>query len=456
MSSFIDQTSINDRVGSAGALPPREAIMDICPPAMPASSKMVSLVPISSNTAGPSSTIQFQFGSRHAMRNASGYLRFKFNWSGATRDFSFSQASASAQSLFNSVQLQVSGVVVEQINNFHHYANGVIQPHCLTNESLINTAMSEGSLTPGQFSQIGNYSAVNMTGAALIPQTTVQGQFRTGAGSHFFAVDLPLGLTHNKNGTLLPLFLMPNTLLTIQTNPISKAFYTSSSTIGTDFTYSISDMEYVYQEVQLDEQFLQSVRSGLSSNKLVKIEAQSALNVQIGAAQNMQQLFSLNLSSLDAILWGTQIGPDNVGTPKWFQATSAEKNDPSVRYEVYLDGDLLYASARQLCDPEVAFRELKRALAGSISAVDNTPIVQSIGLTNGYANNGSYANMAYLRGLSCRRWVDESTSMNGSKVNTVRIQFANGEYSGDDSIQMFFIYSYILLLDGQGGVSKLM
>jgi len=456
MSSIIDQLSINDRVGAAGSLPPRESILDIAPQSMPASSKMVSIVPISSNSVSASQTIQFQLPSRHAMRNGSGYLRFKFSWENAAHDFSFAGASASAQALFNSVQLQVGGVVVEQINNFHMWNNNIVQAHCMTNESLINTAMSEGSLTSGQFSQVGNYSAVNMTGATLIPQTTVQGQFRQGSGNHFFAVDLPLGLTHNKNGTMLPNFLMNNILLTIQTNPITKAFYTSTTSLGSTFNYTISDMEYVYQEITLSEEYLQSVRSGLSSNKLVKIEAQSALNVQIGANTTVQQLFSLNLSSLDCILFGTQIGPDGVGNPKWFQATPAERNDPSVRYEVYLDGDLLYASARQLCDPEVAFRELKRALAGSISPVDNTPIVQQIGLTSGYAHNGSYCNQAYLRGLSCRRWVDESTSMNGSKVNTVRIQFTNAEYNANDSIQLFFVYSYILLLDGQGGVSKVM
>ncbi len=457
MTSYIDSTQINDRVGMAGGAIAREAIMDISPPSsVQAGSKMVSIVPISSNSVGPSQTIQFSLPARHAMRNASAYMRFKFAWTDADRAFSFATAYGGAQSLFNSVQLQVSGVVAEQINNFHHWSGNCVQPHMMTNESLINTAMSEGSYTPGQFAQIGSYSAVNMTGAAVLPTAVSQNQFRSGSGDHFFAVDLPLGLTHNRNGTLLPLFIMQNTLLTIQTNPISNAFFTSSSTIGADFTFTISDMELVYQEVQLDEAYLSSVRQGLSSGKLVKIEAQSALNVQIGAAQTVQQLFSLNLSSLEAVLFGTQIGPNSVGSPKWFQATPGEKNNPAVRYEVYKDGDLIYSSARQLCDPEVAFRELKRALSGSVSPVDNTPIVQMLGLTSGYANSGSYCTQAYLRGLSTRRWVDEGTSMNGSKCSTIRIQFNNSEYTSDDSIQLFFVYSYILLLDGQGGVSKVM
>jgi hypothetical protein len=248
---------------------------------------------------------------------------------------------------------------------------------------------------------------------------------------------------------------MNNSLLTIQTNPLTKAIHGSDASFGIT-SYTISNMELIYCEVVPDEQYLQSIRSGLSSNKLVKIEAESALNVQVGCNATIQQLFSLNLSSLDAILWGTQIGVDSLIDPKWFQSTSAEKNNPAVRYEVYVDGELLFNSARQLCDPEVAYRELKRALAGSVSPVDNTPIVQQIGRTSAGAYNGSYVNQAFLRGLSTRRWIDEGTSMNGSKVNNVRIQFSNSQLTSNDTLQLFFVHSYVMLLDGQGGVSKVM
>jgi hypothetical protein len=456
MSSIVDQLSINDRVGQSGAAPPRESILDIAPPSLDAMSKMVSVVPISSNSVGPSQTISLMLGSRNAMRNASAYLRFKFSWTDADRDFSFATAYGGAQALINSAQLSVGGIVLEQINNFHHYAGNVIHPHCMTNETLINTAMSEGSYSPGQFTQMGNYSATNMTGATLLPQSTAYGQFRAGSGNHFFAIDLPFGLTHNKNGTLIPLFAMNNTLITLQTNPITRAFYSNNAVIGNNFTYTISDMELVYQEVVVPEEYISSVRSGLNNNKLIKIESQSVLNVQVGGAQSIQQLFSLNLSSLDAILWGAVSAADTTATPKWFQATANEKNNPAVRYEVYVDGDLLYSSARQLCDPEVAFRELKRALSGSISPVDNTPIVQGIGVTAGGTFNGSYANQAYLRALSTRKWIDDGTSMNGSKVNTVRIQFQNNDYDSNTYIQLFFVYSYVMLLDGTGSVSKVM
>ncbi len=451
MSSIIDQLSINDRVGAASGLP-REAIMDICPPAIPAASKMVSVIPISSNSVGPSQTIQFQLPSRNLMRNASSYLKFDVAFAGATHPFSFAGASASAQALFNSVQLQVGGVVVEQINNYHHWANNIVQAHAMTAESLTNTAMCEGSYTTQNFAA-GSYNAVNSTGAALL--SVANTQFPSGSSSHTFTVDLQLGLLHNKNATALPLFLMNNSLLTIQTNPLTKAVHGSDATF--DITsYTISNMELIYCEVVPDEQYLQSIRSGLSSNKLVKIEAESALNVQVGCNATIQQLFSLNLSSLDAILWGTQIGADTLILPKWFQSTSLEKNNPAVRYEVYVDGELLFNSARQLCDPEVAYRELKRALAGSVSPVDNTPIVQQIGRTSAGAYNGSYVNQAFLRGLSTRRWIDEGTSMNGSKVNNVRIQFSNSQLTSNDTLQLFFVHSYVMLLDGQGGVSKVM
>lgn len=450
MSAIIDNISINDRVGMTTGIP-REAIMDISPPGLPASSKIVSVIPISSNTVGPSQTIQFQLPSRNAMRNGSSYLRFKCDFAGATHPFSFAGASASAQALFNSVQLQIGGVVVEQINNYHHWNNNVVQAHCMTAESLTNTAMCEGSYTTQNFGA-GSYNAVNSTGAQLC--SVANTQFPAGSSSHFFTVDLSLGLFHNKNATMLPLFLMNNTLLTIQTNPLTKCLHGSNASFGIT-SYTISDLEYIYEEVVLSEEYLQSVRSGLSQNKLVKIEAESALNVQIAGNSTVQQLFSLNLSSLDAVAWGVQIGADSLIDPKWFLATPSELNNSSVRYEIYRDGELLFNSSRQLCDPQVAYRELKRALAGSVSPVDNTPIVSQIGRPT-TAYNGSYSNQAYLRALSTRRWIDEGTSMNGSKVNNIRIQFSNNELDPADSIQMFFIHSYVLLLDGAGGVSKVL
>lgn len=459
MSAIIDSLSINDRISMSGNLPPREAIMDIAPPSMPSSSKIVSVVPISSSTCGPSQTIQFQLPSRNAMRNGSAYLRFKCDFEGATHPFSFAGASASAQALFNSVQLQINGVVCEQINNYHHWNNNVVQAHCMTAESLTNTAMCEGSYTTQNFSA-GSYNAVNTTGANLL--TVANTQFPAGNSSHFFTVDLSLGLFHNKNATMLPLFLLNNALLTIQTNPLTKCLHGSNASFGIT-SYTISNLEFVFEEIVLSEEYLQSVRSGLSQNKLIKIEAESCLNVQISGAPTVQQLFSLNLSSLDAIAWGVQLGADSLIDPKVFQATyttspayANELNDSSVRYEVYKDGENIYNSSRQLCDPQVAYRELKRALAGTVSSTENTPIVQQIGVPRGGLYFGSYSNSAYLRALSTRRWIDEGTSMNGSKCNTVRIQFQNPYLTSNDSIQMFFIHSYVLLLDGAGGVSKVM
>jgi len=452
MSSIVDQLSINDRVGVSSGLP-RELIMDISPPSLEASGKIVSVVPISSNSVGPSQTIQFQLPSRNAMRCGSAYLRMKVDFAGATAPFSFAGASASAQALFNSVQLQINGVIAEQINNYHHWNNNIVQAHAMTSETLINTAMTEGSYTSGNFAA-GSYHTVNSTGAALC--SVANTQFPGGSSSHIFAVDLSLGLFHNKNATALPLFLMNNSLLTIQTNPLTKALHGSTLEFGIT-SYTISDMEFVYEEMVLPEAYLQSVRSGLSQNKLVKIEAETCLNVQIGANQTVQQLFSLNLSSLDAVAWGVQRGLDSLINPKWFSATATELNNTAVRYEVYRDGELLYNSSRQLCDPQTAYRELKRALAGSISPVDNTTIVQQIGrpTTTGIGFNGSYSNQAYLRAISTRKFYDEGTSMNGSKCNTIRIQFANNDLSSSDSIQMFFIHSYVLLLDGTS-VSKIM
>ncbi len=120
----------------------------------------------------------------------------------------------------------------------------------------------------------------------------------------------------------------------------------------------------------------------------------------------------------------------------------------------------------QLNYDSIVLRELQEALTSSISDHPVAPLFSYIGINDGAVTTqsdstkfyGSLARQAYLYGLSNKLFASNSTSMDGTPVGTVQIQFSTpGEVNNIGSLWYFyFVYDFMYMIDANGNVSKVM
>lgn len=592
---FTKESSIDGNVGAMPMTLPREAILDTVPrSSLAATKKIINVVPITSNTIGPSQTLQFLLPQRNFAKANSIYLKFRFTATGGSSTqvpWSFSGGMQSCASLFNNISIQAGGSMLESCQNYHIWHNNVmewmhqgkdmlaIESMCsgaripenfdqgliayfsgtiasgtsitsvvVNNAGAAGTGTRTGALRVGMWilgvgtdntvpsqitaiaangdltvapamnvtsgtdkgflaflpsvpstqagvgydwnsesvstnlngfasagQQVGASATPVATGASLIGGSPGQYQFANSAsGSNsyniVFTMPIYLGFFNPKESQLIPLeFINGGVLLTLQTNPVTKAFWTPSvPTASTGFTtYTLQDFELCYTEIQPDPSYMAQVRNDLmqqNAPKLIKIEAQSYQNYLLACASgNTRQMFNANISSLSAILWGRIVGLDDWTTSKMFQWVGSDGNN-TTRYEIYFDNVLMYQSPRQLTDIGVVVRQLQEALGSSVTDYAISPYVAGRGLAPKYSsatidqdklNFNTYAGGHALMGLSTRVFSSSSTSMDGTPVGTITINFYNDDGDSTSNLWYFYlVYDYVYLVDGTGSVSK--
>lgn len=310
-------------------------------------------------------------------------------------------------------------------------------------DSTANCFGTQGSLM--QFSRGGANQSLNMV----------------------FTIPIYCGFFNPKESQLVPLeYINGGVLLTIQTNPVTKAFWTEvvpSATTGFT-TYTLSDFELCYAEIQPNPEYMAQVRADLAGGKLIKIETQSYQNFILQeSTTSTRQMFNANLSSLACILWGRVVGTDDWTTSKNFQWVGNDGNN-TTRYEVYFDNQLIFQSAKQLTDISVVIRQLQEAIGSAISEYPIAPYVQGRGIGPAWKSPGApafglnyntYCGGHALMGLSTRVFSSNSTSMDGMPVGTITINFYNDDGTSTNNLLYFYlVYDYIYLVDASGSVSK--
>jgi hypothetical protein len=489
-SSILREQQLADNI--VGAVPglPREAIMDTVPrSSLMATKKIVNLVPISSNSVGPSQTLQFLIPQRNLGKAHSFYLKFKLSLNGGNGKFlSYSASMQSAAALINSISVQAGGTVIEACQNYHIWHNNVLNWTQKADQLAIESATS-GTALPTRYSTNEEQSPLvsvpsNSYTAAAAPFTAYAASQQqicdantAGTYNAWHSIPIGMGFFNPKESQFLPLFQFNGgVLLTIQTNPITKAFFATNTQAGSPLAttttaatisdYVMSDFELCYTEIQPSSEYVDAVRSGLNNGKLIKIEAQSYLNYQIACGDNIRQTLNLNCQSLSASFWGRVEQADALHTSKFFvkQFTKTDENSSAIRYEMYYDNVLLFQSPNQLNYDTVVIRQLQEALCSSITDHAVVPFVNGVGVNVGAnpdgSNNmklaGNLANQAWLYGLSNKLFASNSTSMDGTPVGTVQIQF---QTTGDLPANLwyfYFVYDYMYMVDANGSVSKIM
>jgi hypothetical protein len=519
---LLYDTPISDNIQGAAMMPsiPREAILDTVPrSALAATKKIVNLVPITNGSVGPNQTVQFLIPQRNLMKASSMYLKFKLNVI-TTSNWSFSGTLASAAALINNLTLQAGGVVLESLQNYHLWHNNVMSWAHQGNDELGIEALCSGSKLPGSatgqfaakcstvlpaktagetaagysipglnnYDQTGvgfNYQTVNIGGVAstgadltlqgINPTFTDTKQFN-GANSSGTGIDIvftiPIlsGVFNPKESQLIPLqFINGGILLTLQTNPVSKALF--SNAVDSSASYTLSDMELSYAEITPAPEYILRIREEMMAGKMIKIECQSYQQYNVASGSNVRQNFNVNLSSVSSIFWGRLFGVDTQISSKCFAGFGGD-SDPMQRYEVYLDNVLLFNSSNQLNSMAVQIRQLQEALQSSVTDYAVSPF------TLGRGNDASYVdadgktrvqpalttidNTIYtsnmLWGLSTKLFASNSTSMDGTPLGVLTINFSSGSSPATEPNSnlwyIYVVYDYIYLVDATGSVSK--
>jgi hypothetical protein len=570
MSAFSSEQNIDPTVGVAPVSLPREAILDTVPrSSLAATKKIINVVPITSNSIGPSQTIQFLLPQRNFAKSNSVYLKFRFKATGGSssqQDWSFSGGMQSAGSLFNNISIQAGGAVLESMQNYHVWHNNVVEwmhdgsamqriesmcsgARIPENDypcggavpiTLVGTPAASTTLTAAQYLNpsrtaivpgmiligSGELGARTVTAVALDGALTFSGSSITWTAAQQFILVLPAlyaaqqvngfqinaadtttsttnfewsqsvgqanslfqfggsasanqaidmvftipifcGFFNPKESQLIPLeFINGGVLLTLQSNPVTKAFYTAlNATSANSFTsYTLQDFELCYTEIAPSPDYMMMVRSDLQMRppKFIKIETQSYQNFLVAAANgSVRQMFNANLSSLSSILFGRIINADDWTTTKMFQWVGHDGNN-TMRYEIYFDNQLIFQSANQLNDISVVVRQLQEALGSSIVDYNCTnavsgrgvpPIIKSSTSLNYNAN--SYCGGHALMGLSTRVFSSSSTSMDGTPVGTITVNFYNDDGDAATNLWYFYlVYDYIYTVDASGAVEK--
>jgi len=483
--SILIDHQLADNIEGATAGLPREAILDTVPrSALKATKKIVNLVPISSNSVGPSQTLQFLIPQKNLAKAHSFYLKFRlrFSQAGEVRLFSFGGSLQTCAALFNSMSIQAGGQVIEACQNYDKWHNNVLcwtqdinqvgfESPCTGCQTLSRLVTDPGNTATATRAVVSTAQVWDTKAAASNLVTPVSGNF-----DDVFSMPIGMGFFNPKESQFLPLFQFNGgVLFTLQTNPISKAFFagTQTAVASTPLNitdYIMSDFELTYTEITPDISYINTVREGLAKGKVIKIEAQSYLNYQVACDANIRQNLNLNVQSLAATFWGRVQGTDAIFTPKCFvkqqDIEDSSASTPSIRYEMYYDNQLLYNGPNQLNYDSIVLRELQEALTSSISDHPVAPLFSYIGVNDGAIVNqttstkfyGSLARQAYLYGLSNKLFASNSTSMDGTPVGTVQIQFSTpGEANNVGSLWYFyFVYDFMYMIDANGNVSKVM
>jgi hypothetical protein len=521
---LLYDTPVSDNIQGAAMMPsiPREAILDTVPrSALAATKKIVNLVPITSGSVGPNQTVQFLIPQRNMMKASSLYLKFQVNMV-CNNAFSFSGTLASAAALFNNITLQAGGVVLESLQNYHLWHNNIMSWAHQGNDELAIEALCSGSKLPnsavGQFAANANinipeitvsgsptktaataiagrnnynqrnagysFGSTNVGGAAstgadadiieVNPTFSATRQFPVGTTNApvtlVFTIPILSGVFNPKESQLIPLqFINGGILLTLQTNPVSKAFFAGSADAAA--TYTISEMELSYAEITPAPEYVLRIREEMMAGKMIKIECQSYQQYNVASGSSVRQNFNVNLSSVSSIFWGRLFEVDGLTTSKCFAGFGGDA-DQMQRYEVYLDNVLLFNSANQLNCMAVQVRQLQEALQSSVTDYAVSPIGLGRGNNASYAAIGANSNMTpavstidntlytsnMLWGLSTKLFSSNSTSMDGTPIGVLTVNFSTGNTPAQEPNSnlwyIYVVYDYIYLVDATGSVSK--
>ena len=394
--------------------------------AMASRNQIVEVQASNGSSQQASGTISFNLstGSGNGyMRGGSAYLRFDLQvLSGADTNVRFNGTSASESgscaSLFRTLNINVGGLVLEQINDYDKYYR-IIQAHS-TNATYVQHDANITEMTTPAFQLSSSTNAA----PASDPKT--------------FCVPILSGLLNQEQH--LPMWLM-NSQVQIQLNLNSAPEAFASTSGATNFT--ITNPVLVYEKIHVDNQFEQAVRAKLASGALYELPFYTALSYRssIADAGDYNQNIGVNLSSVCSVLHAHIASPSSGTSEKPFIANNTNLKGAGSNRIVRVDGEQVVQS--QITSSAQVFNELQRSL-GSLYDTNQTSV----------ATRATYDTDYFVNGQACQRFSDADLCMKGRPANNLVIE--EKACAGASTIYAYVIYEGVLMVDANGGcvVSK--
>lgn len=423
------------------------------------SKKIRQVQAVSGSTAGPGQTsilkLQTGYGAGFLVPN-SVYLTFQFYAVQAANTYGFKGSCPSAFSLINRLTLSQSAVI-EQLQNYGIYLTNVLKPWCSSANSENISNITEGGIGQNNNLSLGYTSGLTTSALTTNPNTSFafNATGNTTAGP-FLTFTLPLvcGLfSGGTEGNYLPLELLgANIDIQIDWNTLNNAFYGVTSAVT---GYGIQGLSLTYETVQLPDSYVSALRQQLASGKLWSIPVQTALSSQVAASSALSYNMSLNCSSVDAFFYGTIIAANQGTTLTSGNFTSSAGSTQALdstqisRRMVYIDGNQVQQIPVLNADA-VIIRETIRAVSSSVFDSNYTVPFSTAGAVG---QPGSFRGQYYLIGFNLRSFSGSDMCMCGTPCSLLNLQINDSQAVGTDTIYMFAIVSFIVLIDGSGSIS---
>ena len=397
---------------------------------IPSVKKTISVVSQNGNQ-GPNGFSTFYVQGNNYILPGTAYLRCTFTPSGgAVADsYGFCGISHSGASIIRLLNINSGSTPAETIN-FYNKLNDLLLSHCANRDFI------EGDL-----------------GILMKSSKTVQ----TYSANESIELCIPLFLSGLLNGDrAIPLWLMPQGLqIEIQYDSLLSVITPSAG--STYNNYTISNAQFVYESVEVDQAYKDAVRMRMMGDPsqglapaLYQLNVPTFMNSKFSKGTNatLTTTVGLNVSSLKAIFTTLYQDPAAVNT----ELTYFSRNiGASSLFEVLVDGQN-YSNLR-MNTAEVFFAELQKCMAtlGDISTSFAFP-----GNTAS-ATRLDYLQKAFLAGQGFRRFNENNgLTMTGTPCSNLQITYQSngGELAGDNML-LIALYDTILTISPTGEVNMI-
>ncbi len=264
----------------------------------------------STGSVSPNGRISFQIpsGENAFIKPCTAYIQATVSVSttGAT-DLVYFRKSRLGNALFRTAQVSMNGQVVQRIDNLNDV--NVINYCFGTNQ---NYYISDARIAEGhQFTAVANVA----TAVVQIP--------------------VALGVF---NSNAIPLFCLPsnNILLEYETDAVANCMFgtTAGGVASAVVNYQLSDIQLVYESIQIDSSMAQMLRQEMASaDQKWVIPFREHRVFQFAGASAVNVILGLNLSSVDSIFALQRGSPADAGTGDQYPAPAG-----TMKFDVYRDG----------------------------------------------------------------------------------------------------------------------
>lgn len=436
---------------------------DVSVPDILASSKLPRPIPCSvKQVSVSSSTASQNAGGRVSWSlpgSANGFIKsntvtvnFNLKVSGpANRDEAVCNfpLSGSATALFNRVTLSIAGKSIQREDNYH----------LMHNINLLHN----GSIGLYDESQITE-RPYNTPEVALLTSTATlstmnyfadNAAFGSGTGIDI-SVPLQLSLFNNGYGLPLALFAPGSVNLDIDLNTVSEAFCQGASNAVLITDYSISNCVLTYELMETPQEYMNGIRQGLSSGQNYTLPF---ISTRVNVTDNDQTKthnYSVNLSSLRAVLWYSRssktlrsaiaTGFDNVCVGGLSRGTTSSNTASPVAVglssaRLFCDGILV--NSRNLDKAPEQFLQ-KEACFNSLNDSDRTCAK--------VVNRDSYATTYYVGGINTTGSNQSGYIFTGKPCSSIQLEINRASAPDAGNLYSVVVYDQLLLINGMGEV----